>query len=356
MDTLLITGGAGFIGSCLVRRLIRSQSVRVVNLDLLTYAGNLDSLAEVADDPLHTFVRGDIGDSSLLDQLLAQHQPTAILNLAAESHVDRSIDGPEAFVQTNTVGTQTLLEAALRYWTALGANAQSHFRFLQVSTDEVFGSLGSSGRFNEQSHYAPNSPYAASKAAADHFVNAYYRTYGLPTLITYSSNNYGPYQFPEKLFPLVTLNALEAKSIPVYGDGTQVRDWLSVEEHAKALQLVLQRGQVGGKYCIGANTERTNLDIVKSICDAVDRLAGAASRRRSQDLIQFVTDRPGHDQRYALDCSKMQTELHWKPSCDLAAGIEATVQWYIDNQPWLERIASGGYRRDQRLGLARFEA
>jgi len=354
MDTLLITGGAGFIGSCLVRRLIRSQSVRVVNLDLLTYAGNLDSLAQVADDPLHTFVRGDIRDRSLLQQVLREHKPTSIVNLAAESHVDRSIDGPEAFVQTNTVGTQTLLEAALRYWRDLDVTAQDRFRFLQVSTDEVFGSLGSGGCFDEQSPYAPNSPYAASKAAADHLVCAYHRTYNLPTLVTYSSNNYGAFQFPEKLVPLATLNAYEEKTIPIYGDGKQVRDWLHVEDHANALQLVLERGQVGDKYCIGGSTERTNLEIVNAICETVDRLANSASHRRRADLIEFVTDRPGHDQRYALDSSKIRNELGWRPSCDLAQGIASTVKWYIENKTWLERIASGGYRRDQRLGLARF--
>jgi len=355
MDTVLVTGGAGFIGSCLVRGLVRRQAVRVVNLDLLTYAGNLDSLAEIVESPLYTFVHGDICDAALVEEILQKHQPTSIVNLAAESHVDRSIDGPGAFVQTNVVGTFTLLEATRNYLKQLSTEKQDRFRFLHVSTDEVFGSLGDSGAFSESTPYAPNSPYSASKAGSDHWVRAYFHTYSLPTLITNCSNNYGPFQFPEKLVPLMILNALEGKPLPVYGDGQNVRDWLFVEDHALALQLVLERGTPGETYCIGGENERTNLQVVEAICDACDfllkRSSSGPSSRPCRDLIRFVSDRPGHDFRYAMDASKIREELGWQPQRDFETGISQTVQWYTENGPWLERLSSGGYPRD-RLGLA----
>lgn len=351
MDTVLVTGGAGFIGSCLVRQLVRQQSAHVVNLDLLTYAGNLDSLAEVADDPLYTFVQGDICDSALVEELLQKYQPTGIINLAAESHVDRSIDGPAEFVQTNVVGTFTLLEAARHYWKKLSTSEQERFRFLHVSTDEVFGSLGDDGAFNESTPYAPNSPYSASKAGSDHLVRAYFHTYALPTLITNCSNNYGPYQFPEKLLPLMILNAMEGKPLPVYGDGQNVRDWLFVEDHALALQLVLKQGTPGETYCIGGENERTNLEVVQTICDACDQLLSPAGAGPCRDLITFVSDRPGHDFRYAINASRIRQELGWSPQWDFEGGISQTVKWYLENREWVERLASGGYRRD-RLGLA----
>ncbi len=350
MDTILVTGGAGFIGSGFVRQWIAEEHATVVVLDKLTYAGNLDSLAEVQADPRFVFHQGDIGDGPLVTSLLAEHQPAAVLNFAAESHVDRSIDGPMPFVLTNVVGTCQLLQAVTRHWEALPPVQREDFRFLHVSTDEVYGSLGPAGAFCETSPYAPNSPYAASKAAADHFVRAYHRTYGLPTLVTNCSNNYGPYQFPEKLIPLVILNALEGKPLPVYGDGRNVRDWLTVDDHCRALRLVLDRGRPGEMYAIGGSGERTNLQVVEAICRTVDRFRPGLPHGESSRLITFVTDRPGHDRRYAIDATKVRTELGWAPTVDFEAGLERTVRWYLNNPRWLARVASGTYRRE-RLGL-----
>lgn len=348
--TVLVTGGAGFIGSCLVRQLVQEDGLTVVNLDKLTYAGNLDSLAELAEDARHILVEGDIGDAALVVQLLNQYQPSAVLNLAAESHVDRSIDGPAEFVATNVVGTFTLLEAARNYWRDLPAEQASAFRFLHVSTDEVYGSLGPTGLFTETSPYSPNSPYSASKAASDHFVRAYFHTYGLPTLTTNCSNNYGPRQFPEKLIPVMILNALEGKPLPVYGDGQNVRDWLYVEDHCRAIRRVLEQGRVGEVYNIGGNCERTNLQIVKAVCAAMDRLRPGLPHVSCEALITFVKDRPGHDRRYAIDAAKISNELSWSPAESFESGLEKTIQWYLDNGDWLARIATGGYRRE-RLGL-----
>lgn len=348
--TYFITGGAGFIGSCLVRQLVGQQLARVVNLDKLTYAGNLDSLVALAEDPQHVFVQGDIADVDLVERLLDQYQPTAAVNLAAESHVDRSIDGPAEFLQTNVIGTFQLLEAARRYWEQLGPEQASSFRFLHVSTDEVYGSLGPDGRFTESTPYAPNSPYSASKAASDHFVRAYHHTYGLPVLITNCSNNYGPYQFPEKLIPLMILNVLEGKPLPVYGDGQNVRDWLYVEDHAQALQTVLQQGTPGEVYNIGGNCERTNLEVVQAICQTIDRLNPGLPHAPCENLIRFVQDRPGHDRRYAIDAGKIQRELGWQPAEDFESGLERTVRWYLQNAAWVERVTTGVYRRE-RLGV-----
>jgi len=351
MATVLITGGAGFIGSTLVRQWIAEEDSRVVNLDKLTYAGNLDSLSAVIDDPRHVFVQGDIGDISTVSKLLAEHRPRAIINLAAESHVDRSIDGPAEFVQTNVLGTFRLLEAARDYWSGLAAGERADFRFLHVSTDEVYGSLGSSGRFVETTPYAPNSPYSASKAASDHFARAYHHTYGLPVLITNCSNNYGPYQFPEKLIPLMILNALEGKKLPVYGDGLNVRDWLYVDDHCRGIRAVLSGGRPGQVYNLGGDSERTNLDLVETICATVDRLRPDLRHAPCRSLITFVKDRPGHDRRYAIDAGKIHRELGWEPRQNLETGLAHTVQWYLSNSTWVERVTSGVYRRE-RLGLA----
>lgn len=351
MESLLVTGGAGFIGSCFVRQWIGARRGPLVNLDKLTYAGNLDSLAAVIDDAEHTFVEGDIGDPQHVAQLLDEHRPRAIVNFAAESHVDRSIDGPAEFVQTNVVGTFNLLQAALDYWRGLDAADQRDFRFLHVSTDEVYGSLGATGAFTETTPYAPNSPYSASKAASDHFVRAYHHTYALPTIITNCSNNYGPYQFPEKLIPLMILNALDGKPLPVYGDGQNVRDWLFVEDHCDAIRTVLDRGQPGEVYNVGGDCERTNLTIVEAICDTVDRLRPGLPHAPCQSLITFVTDRPGHDRRYAIDATKIRGQLGWRPKEDFESGLERTVRWYLDHSDWVERVTSGTYRRE-RLGLA----
>ncbi|HVX12806.1 MAG TPA: dTDP-glucose 4,6-dehydratase [Pirellulales bacterium] len=350
MKTILVTGGAGFIGSGFVRQWLADPDLRLVNLDKLTYAGNLDSLAPVATHPGHILVEGDIGDRSLVERLLADHRPQAVVNFAAESHVDRSIDGPADFVKTNVLGTCELLAACRAYWSELHGEEKAAFRFLHVSTDEVYGSLGKTGAFSEQSRYAPNSPYAASKAASDHFVRAYHHTYGLPVLITNCSNNYGPYQFPEKLIPLMILNALEGKPLPVYGDGQQVRDWLFVEDHCEAIRMVLARGQVGEVYNIGGNCERPNLDVVHAICDIVDRLRPGLPHAPCTSLIRYVTDRPGHDRRYAIDASKIKHELGWTPRRDFTSGLEITVRWYLDNPTWVERVTSGVYQRE-RLGM-----
>jgi len=351
MATVLITGGAGFIGSALVRQWIAEEDDAVVNFDKLTYAGNLDSLGPAIDHPRHVFVQGDIGDLPTVSKVLAQHRPRAIVNLAAESHVDRSIDGPAEFVHTNVLGTFRLLEAARGYWAGLPPGERADFRFLHVSTDEVYGSLGPSGRFVETTPYAPNSPYSASKAASDHFVRAYHHTYGLPTLITNCSNNYGPCQFPEKLIPLMILNAVEGKPLPVYGDGLNVRDWLYVEDHCRGLRAVLSGGRPGEVYNLGGNSERTNLELVEMICATVDRLRPDLPHAPCRSLITFVQDRPGHDRRYAIDAAKIRRELGWEPRQDLDTGLAKTVEWYLSNSTWVQRVASGVYRRE-RLGLA----
>lgn len=352
---ILVTGGAGFIGGSFVRQQLaaaetESSVEQIVNLDKLTYAGNLDSLEMVAADPRYVFVQGDIADRTMVPHLLSQFRPTAVVNFAAETHVDRSIDGPRAFVETNVVGTFELLTACLAYWRGLDDAEKAGFRFLHVSTDEVYGSLGPEGKFTETTPYDPHSPYSASKAASDHFVRAYHDTYGLPTLITNCSNNYGPYQFPEKLIPLMILNALEGKPLPVYGDGQNIRDWLFVDDHARALGRVLTTGRTGDTYNIGGNCERTNLQVVEAICQTVDELRPRLPHSPCSSLIRFVTDRPGHDRRYAIDTTKIHRELGWSPSENFETGLKRTVQWYLDNPRWVERATSGRYRRE-RLGL-----
>jgi len=352
MNTLLVTGGAGFIGgNYVLRSLQRDPQCRIVNLDLLTYAGNLDTLAPVMDDPRHRFVQGDIADAGLVGSLLKRHRPAAIVNFAAESHVDRSIDGPAAFVQTNVVGTLNLLQCALDFWRELPPEDRDGFRFLHVSTDEVYGSLGENGAFTETTPYAPNSPYAASKAGSDHLVRAFHHTYGLPVLTTNCSNNYGPYQFPEKLIPLMILNALALKPLPVYGDGLQVRDWLHVFDHVDAINAVLEGGRVGEVYNVGGRSERTNLDVVRAICAALDRRAPAPGIGSRETLIEHVTDRPGHDRRYAIDCSKLSDELGWNPAVGFEDGLAGTVDWYLEHPQWVQRVRDGSYQ-GERLGLA----
>jgi dTDP-glucose 4,6-dehydratase len=348
--TILVTGGAGFIGGAFVRQAIAESAAVVVNLDKLTYAGVLDSLGPARDDPRHVFVRGDVADRPLVDALFREHRPSAVVHFAAESHVDRSIDGPRAFFQANAVGTFELLDASRAYWEALEPGPKQAFRFLHVSTDEVFGSLGETGYFTEETPYDPRSPYSASKAASDHFVRAYFHTYGLPTLVTNCSNNYGPCQFPEKLIPLMILNALEGKPLPVYGDGRNVRDWLHVEDHCRALGAVLEGGRPGETYNVGGNSERTNLQVVHAICDAVDHLRPGLSHATCRGLIRHVTDRPGHDRRYAIDASKIGHELCWRPRMSFERGLEQTARWYLDNRAWVDRVSSGEYRRE-RLGI-----
>ena len=347
-NTILVTGGAGFIGGNFVLDLVGNH--RVVNLDALTYAGNLDTLASVVDHPDHLFVRGSIGDRPLVDGLLAGHRPWAIVNFAAETHVDRSIDAPSAFVRTNVVETLELLEAALAYWQVLEGEERLGFRFLHVSTDEVYGTLGAEGFFTEETAYRPNSPYAASKAASDHLVRAFHHTYGLPTLTTNCSNNYGPYQFPEKLIPLMIYNALRGEPLPVYGDGRQVRDWLYVKDHCRAVMRVLEAGTVGEVYNIGGHNERTNLEVVETVCGLLDELAPDSPHAPHASLIAFVEDRPGHDRRYAIDASKMERELGWVPDETFESGMEKTVRWYLENRAWCEGVLSGSYR-GERLGL-----
>ena len=349
MTTLLVTGGAGFIGGNFVLAALRQPGMRVINLDKLTYAGNLDTLAALRGNPQHVFVRGDIGDRALVARLLAEHAVDALLNFAAESHVDRSIDGPAEFVQTNVVGTLALLEAARDYWKALPLEKQDGFRFLHVSTDEVYGSLGPLGAFTETTPYAPNSPYSASKAASDHLVRAFQHTYGLPTLTTNCSNNYGPYQFPEKLIPLTIQKALHGEPLPVYGDGRNVRDWLYVGDHCAAIRRVLEAGRVGETYNSGGNAEHENIQVVRAICALLDARRPLADGRRRESLISFVKDRPGHDRRYAIDAGKLQRELGWAPAHDFEHGLARTVDWYLENQPWVARVLDGSYRM-QRLG------
>lgn len=349
---LLITGGAGFIGSAVVRHLIQHTPHQVACLDKLTYAGNLESLAPVADSPRYRFYQVDICDRAALDAVFAEFRPDAVMHLAAESHVDRSIDGPADFIQTNVVGTYTLLEAARGYWNGLDAQAKPAFRFHHISTDEVYGDLhGSDDLFTEVTPYAPSSPYSASKASSDHLVRAWQRTYGLPVLITNCSNNYGPYHFPEKLIPLVILNALDGKPLPVYGDGSQIRDWLFVEDHARALFKVVSEGKVGETYNIGGHNEQKNIEVVRGICALLEELAPSkpAGLARYEDLITFVKDRPGHDLRYAIDASKIERELGWVPEETFQTGLRKTVQWYLNNLEWCRRVQDGSYQRE-RLG------
>lgn len=353
---ILITGGAGFIGSAMVRHAVMYTNDWVVNVDKLTYAGNLESLAGVANNERYLFERVDICNRAEVDRVLAQHQPDAIMHLAAESHVDRSIDGPAEFIQTNIVGTYNLLEATRQYWQALEAKKKANFRFHHISTDEVYGDLPHPSEtpnaeqhlFTEQTAYAPSSPYSASKASSDHLVRAWQRTYGLPVLVTNCSNNYGPYHFPEKLIPLVILNALEGKSLPIYGKGDQIRDWLYVEDHARALYKVVTEGKPGETYNIGGYNEKQNIEVVHSICDILQQLRPKASSYREQ--ITFVQDRPGHDRRYAIDASKIQRELGWQPEETFETGIRKTVQWYLDNLEWCRRVQDGSYQRE-RLGV-----
>lgn len=343
---ILVTGGAGFIGSNFVLDWLAQNDEKVVNLDKLTYAGNLENLSTLKEDARHIFVQGDIGDASLLPKLLAQHRPRAVINFAAESHVDRSIHGPEDFIQTNIVGTFHLLEAVRSYWGGLADADKVAFRFLHVSTDEVYGSLiKDEPAFSETHRYEPNSPYSASKAASDHLVRAYHHTYGLPVLTTNCSNNYGPYHFPEKLIPLMVVNALAGKSLPVYGDGQQIRDWLYVTDHCSAIRCVLTKGRLGEVYNIGGWNEKANLDIVHIVCALLDELRPRADSKSYREQITFVTDRPGHDRRYAIDARKIERELGWKPLETFETGIRKTIQWYLDNQGWVNNVQSGNYRQ-----------
>lgn len=348
MKTLLVTGGAGFIGGNFTLQCI-ARGYRVVNLDKLTYAGNQDTLQGIDKNKNYVFKQGDIGDRALISTLLDEHAPDAIVNFAAESHVDRSIDGPAAFVQTNVVGTLGLLEASRDYWRQLAQRERSNFRFLHVSTDEVFGSLGAQGLFNEETPYAPNSPYSASKAASDHLVRAFHHTYGLPTLTTNCSNNYGPYQFPEKLIPLTIQKALAGEPLPVYGDGLNIRDWLYVGDHCEAIERVLEAGEPGGTYNVGGNAEQENIAVVKAICALLDQRRPRPDGKPRESLITFVKDRPGHDRRYAIDSSKLRRELDWSPSQTFESGLALTVDWYLANQPWVNRVLDGSYRME-RLG------
>ena len=348
MKTLFVTGGAGFIGSALIRLLMAESDWRIVNIDKLTYAGNLESLAELADlgDPQrHIFSRTDICDRAALDALFEEHQPAGVIHLAAESHVDRSIHGPGDFIETNISGTYTLLEAARAYWSALEAAPKAAFRFHHVSTDEVFGSLGATGLFVETSPYQPNSPYSASKAASDHLVRAWHHTYGLPTVITNCSNNYGPCQFPEKLIPLMIHNAVSDKPLPIYGKGDNVRDWLHVDDHARALRLVFERGIVGDTYNIGGHNEKTNLDVVDTLCALLDELKPRHDGRSYREQKITVADRPGHDKRYAIDATKIERELGWTPRETFESGLAKTVRWYLDNPAWVAHVVSGEYRQ-----------
>ena len=345
MKTLFVTGGAGFIGSALIRLLIAESEWRVVNIDKLTYAGNLESLAGLADDPRYVFSRSDICDRPALDALFAAHRPAGVIHLAAESHVDRSIHGPGDFIESNINGTYTLLEAARAFWSALDAEAKAAFRFHHVSTDEVFGSLGESGLFVETSPYQPNSPYSASKAASDHLVRAWHHTYGLPTLITNCSNNYGPCQFPEKLIPLMIHHAVSDQPLPIYGKGDNVRDWLHVDDHARALRLVFERGLAGETYNIGGHNEKTNLEVVDTLCALLDELQPRGDGRSYREQKVTVADRPGHDKRYAIDAAKIERELGWTPLETFESGMRQTVRWYLENPAWVAHVVSGEYRQ-----------
>ena len=344
--TLLVTGGAGFIGSNFVLDWLAQSDEPVINLDKLTYAGNCENLASLDGDARHLFVQGDIGDYDLVSRLLAEHQPRAVINFAAESHVDRSIHGPGEFIQTNIVGTFQLLEAVRAYWSGLPDDRKTTFRLLHVSTDEVYGSLDKTDpAFTETHRYEPNSPYSASKAASDHLVRAYHHTYGLPVLTTNCSNNYGPYHFPEKLIPLVIHNALAGKPLPIYGDGQQIRDWLYVKDHCSAIRRVLEAGKVGEVYNVGGWNEKANLDVVHTLCAILDELSPRADGKPYQEQITYVKDRPGHDRRYAIDATKIERELGWKPAETFDSGIKKTIQWYLDNQSWVKNITSGAYRQ-----------
>lgn len=351
MTRVIVTGGAGFIGSALVRHLIGELGIETLVIDKLTYAGDLAALAPVSSSPLYRFIQADICDSDAVNAAFAEFQPDAIMHLAAESHVDRSIDGPADFIQTNIVGSFRLLEAASTYWRNLPEPARSRFRFHHVSTDEVFGALGDTGTFHDDSPYDPRSPYSASKAASDHLVRAWYHSFGLPILITNCSNNYGPYHFPEKLVPLMILRGLAGEDLPVYGDGSNVRDWLHVEDHARALAQVMLRGTPGETYLIGGNAEQTNLAVVETLCDLLDNHAPHDDGRSHREQIRFVADRPGHDYRYAVDASKIRRELGWEPLHNFVSGMEATVRWYLDNGDWLEARKASGYS-GERLGLS----
>lgn len=348
---ILVTGGAGFIGSAVIRHLIKHTDHEVLNIDKLTYAGNLESLKEIDQSPKYQFKQMDICDTEQITKAIEAFQPDAIMHLAAESHVDRSIDGPAAFIQTNIVGTYTLLEAARKYWMTLDSDTKQNFRFHHISTDEVYGDLeGTTDLFTETTSYAPSSPYSASKASSDHLVRSWYRTYGLPVLVTNCSNNYGPYHFPEKLIPLVILNALDAKPLPVYGNGQQIRDWLFVEDHARALYKVVTEGVVGETYNIGGHNEKQNIEVVKTICKILDELKPQSSGQSYESLITFVKDRPGHDLRYAIDAAKIKNELGWSPTETFETGIRKTVEWYLNNLEWCRRVQDGSYQRE-RLGV-----
>ena len=352
MERVLLTGGAGFIGSCVARRLV-GLGKSVTTLDMLTYAGHVQSLGPALDAPNHRFEQADIRDGNAVRRIFAETWPDAVLHLAAESHVDRSIDSPMDFVTTNVQGTVTLLQAATEHWNGLEGAEQACFRFLHVSTDEVYGSLGAEGVFTDTTPYRPNSPYSASKAASDHFARAWQRTFGLPVLVSHCSNNYGPYQMPEKLVPVVILAALEGRPIPVYGDGGNVRDWLFVEDHARALELIADRGTPGEVYNVGADTEMANIDMVRSLCGWMDELVADSPHRPHADLIEFVTDRPGHDRRYAIDSGRVRRELGWRPSVDLHEGLERTVRWYLENRWWRQGIRESGFEDGRRQGLHR---
>ena len=350
-ETLVVTGGAGFIGSALIRRLINSGSYSVVNVDKLTYAGNLASLDTISDNERYRFEQSDICDSSAMAKVFSSYQPRAVVHLAAESHVDRSIDGPSSFIETNINGTYVLLEQALTYWRTLDGEAKERFRFHHVSTDEVYGSLGDTGLFEETSPYQPNSPYSASKAASDHLVRAWYHTYSLPIVMSNCSNNYGPYQHPEKLIPTIITNAIAGKPIPIYGKGDNVRDWLYVEDHARALNEILEKGEIGEKYNVGGNNELSNLEVVGLVCEILDELLPDSEFNPHASLIEFVEDRPGHDKRYAIDASKIKKELAWEPDESIKTGLRKTVEWYLSNQAWCASWYKKGFE-NQRLGLA----
>lgn len=345
-ETWLVTGGAGFIGGNFILQQILENNRTIINLDKLTYAGNLDTLSDIENHANYTFVQGDIADDTLVAELIKKHQPDAIVNFAAESHVDRSIDAPDDFIQTNILGTFNLLKQALSYYKSLPDD--NNFRFLHVSTDEVYGSLGETGLFTETTPYSPNSPYSASKAASDHLVRAYHHTYGLPVLTTNCSNNYGPYQFPEKLIPLIITKALNFEPLPVYGDGKNIRDWLFVEDHCTAIETVITNGKVGEVYNVGGNEEKQNIQVVHALCDILDELRPVEGKCR-RDLITYVKDRPGHDQRYAIDSTKLQNQLNWQPQESFESGIKKTVEWYLDNKTWCDRVLDGSYQ-GQRLG------
>jgi len=347
---IIVTGGAGFIGSAVIRQYINNADHIVINLDALTYAGNLESLVDIELNARYHFEHVDIRNIDEIERVFNKYQPDAIMHLAAESHVDRSIDGPADFIMTNIVGTYNLLDVSKQYWSSLETDKKEQFRFHHVSTDEVYGDLETTGYFTEDTAYDPSSPYSASKASSDHLVRAWHRTYGFPVVVTNCSNNYGPYQFPEKLIPLVTLNALEGKALPVYGDGSQVRDWLHVDDHARALRLVLEQGKTGETYNIGGHNEKTNLEVVKTICRSLDELVPESPYKPHDSLITFVTDRPGHDVRYAIDADKIKQQLGWVPQETFESGIEKTINWYLDNRDWCRHVQDGTYQRE-RLGV-----